>query len=114
MHPEAAIPATPEALPAVPESAPAITATNGNLAPGQTVTGPVLVTPTQVRRPWRSTARSVFQMVVALASLLPLVVTGVYQDADQAPAAVGQVLVVAGAITRVMAMPQVEKFLRRF
>lgn len=84
---------------------------------GYTVTSetvPVAVAPTQVRRPWRSTLRTVFQLVVALATLLPFVASGVYDDPDTAPAAVVQVLAVAGAITRVMALPQVEAFLRRF
>lgn len=71
-------------------------------------------TPTQVKRPWRATVRTVFQFVVALASLLPFVVAGVYTDADAAPAVIGQVLAVAAAVTRVMAVPQVEDFLRRF
>lgn len=70
--------------------------------------------PTQVRRPWRSTIRTVFQLVVALATLLPFVAAGVYQDPDTVPAAVAQVLAAAAAITRVMALPQVEAFLRRF
>lgn len=74
-----------------------------------------VVEPTQVRRPWRSTARSVFQFAVALATLLPFIATGVYgDDLAQAPVIVGQVLLVAGAITRVMALPQVETFLRTF
>lgn len=73
----------------------------------------VMVTPTQVRRPWRSTVRSLFQMAVALATLLPFIAAGVYTDGD-APAVVVQVLVVAGAITRCMALPQVERFLADF
>jgi hypothetical protein len=73
--------------------------------------------PTQVRRPWRATVRTAFQGAVAIASLTPFVVTGIYGDAtdpaDYAPA-VAQVLAVSGAVTRVMALPQVEDFLRRF
>lgn len=77
---------------------------------------PVSVQPTQVRRPWRTVVRSAFQAAVALATLAPLVAAGVYDgaDPDTYPAAVGQVLVVSSAVTRVMAMPQVEVFLRRF
>lgn len=70
--------------------------------------------PTQVVHPWRATVRSVFQFAVALLTLLPLVAAGVYQDVDQAPAVVTQVLVVAGAVTKVMALPAVEDFLRQF
>lgn len=68
---------------------------------------------TQTERPWRATIRTTVQMVVALCSLLPFVVTGVYGSAE-APVAVLQVLAVAGAVTRVMALPQVESFLRTF
>lgn len=71
-------------------------------------------TPTQVARPWRTTLRTVFQFVVALASVLPLIAVGIYTDADQAPVIVGQVLAVATAITRVMAIPEVEAVLRHF
>ena len=70
--------------------------------------------PTQVKRPWRATVRTVFQLVLALATLLPFVVGGVYTNVDQAPAVVGQVLAVAAAITRVMALPAVEAFLQKF
>lgn len=81
---------------------------------GDTSTAVVTVAPTQVRRPWRSTVRSVFQFAVALATLLPFIAQGIYVDVDQAPYVVGQVLLVAGAVTRVMALPQVETFLRTF
>lgn len=76
----------------------------------------VLATPTQVRRPWRSTMRTIFQGGVALASLAPLVAAGWYDgaDADTYPAAVAQVLVVSGGVTRIMAIPAVEVFLRKF
>lgn len=72
------------------------------------------VEPTQIRRPWRSTARTVFQAVVALATLVPFVVSGVYDGSADYPAVVGQLLAVSAAVTRVMALPQVESFLRRF
>lgn len=72
------------------------------------------VPPTQVRRPWRATVRTVVQATLALATLLPFVVTGVYGNDGDIPAAVTQVLVVAGVLTRIMAMPQVEKFLADF
>jgi hypothetical protein len=70
--------------------------------------------PTQVRRPWRATARTLFQAAIALATLLPFVVTNVYGNDDDIPAAVTQVLVVSAGFARIMATPQVEKFLRRF
>lgn len=92
----------------VPETAPArLLAGGGHMSI-------VDVAPTQLRRPWRSTARTVFQLVIALATLLPFVAAGVYDDVDQAPVVVGQILTVAATITRVMALPRVEAFLRRW
>ena len=67
--------------------------------------------PTQVRHPWRTTFRTGFQVVVAAASLLPLLLAGV----EISPGGMlAQVLAVAVGITRVMAMPEVSKFLERF
>lgn len=74
----------------------------------------VLVDPTQVRRPWRSTVRTLFQAVVALATLLPFVAAEIYSNAADYPAVVAQVLTVAGGLARVMAHPKVEQFLRTF
>lgn len=71
-------------------------------------------TPTQVKRPWRATVRTVFQFVLALATLLPFIASGVYSDADAAPAVVGQVLTAAAIFTRLMASEKVEAFLQRF
>lgn len=67
------------------------------------------VTPTQVARPWRATVRTVFQGVVALAAILPVVLAGL----PLGPAAAGA-LAIAGTITRIMAIPQVEEFLQKF
>jgi hypothetical protein len=67
--------------------------------------------PTQVRHPWRSTIRTTFQLVVALASLLPWVLAGVDVPVG---GALAQVVAVAATITRVMAMPEVSTFLERF
>ncbi len=67
------------------------------------------VTPTQVARPWRATFRTVFQGVLALAAVLPLVLT----TAGAPPVGVAAIVVAAaGAITRVMALPAVEQFLQ--
>jgi hypothetical protein len=66
---------------------------------------------TQVRYPWRSTIRTTFQLVVALATLLPYVFIGVDVPVG---GALAQVLAAAAAITRVMAMPEVSTFLERF
>ena len=69
--------------------------------------------PTQVRRPWRATLRTVFQALVALAVMAPVLVEATGLQADQWPWLAG-VLAVAAAITRIMALPQVEDFLARF
>lgn len=69
------------------------------------------VTPTQIRRPWRSVARTVFQASVSLAAMWGLIV--VTLDLPDW-AWVGTSVAVAGGITKVMAMPGVETWLRRF
>lgn len=77
------------------------------------VAGDVQVVPTQVRRPWRTTVRSIFQALVALAVMAPLLVQTAGLDPAKVPYLAG-FLVVCAAITRLMALPQVEAFLRRF
>lgn len=73
----------------------------------------VTVQPTQVRRPWRATVRTVFQFVLALALILPFIAEATGLDPEVYPW-LGALLAVAAGITRVMALPQVEAFLRRF
>jgi hypothetical protein len=67
--------------------------------------------PTQVRHPWRTTIRTAFQIVVGIATLLPLVLAGVDIPTG---GKLAQVLAVAAGLTRVMAMPEVSTFLERF
>lgn len=63
----------------------------------------------------RRTIRTVVQVVVGLAAALPLVVaTSGLGDVEALAPYVGAALVVAGAITRVMALPVVESFLARY
>ena len=69
--------------------------------------------PTQVRRPWRATVRTVVQFIVAACVLLPFIVAETGLDPQLYPW-LGGLLTVAAIITRVMALPQVESFLRRF
>lgn len=70
---------------------------------------------TQSAHPWRATIRTVLAVVVALAAGAPLIYTAIMQaDPVTATGAAGVALAVAGAITRVMALPFVETFLRRF
>ncbi|MFG1660718.1 hypothetical protein ACGFIY_29690 [Micromonospora chersina] len=68
-------------------------------------------TTTQTRHPWRATARTIFAAVVALLSLLPAIaaVAGI----DAVPL-IAQALTVAAAVTRVLAIPGVDDFLRRY
>lgn len=68
--------------------------------------------PTQTDHPWRASARTIFQAVVAFAAMWGVVVEAI--GLDPAWEWVAASLVVAGAITRVMALPSVEEFLRRF
>jgi hypothetical protein len=70
--------------------------------------------PTQVRRPWRSTLRTVFQAIIGFAVIAPLIVDAADLDEDARVApyvAIG--LGVCAAITRIMALPQVEGFLQK-
>lgn len=68
-------------------------------------------TPTQVVHPNRAAFRTVFQGVIALAAILPLVLaTAGIPVVGWAAIAVA----VAGAITRVMALPSVETFLEKY
>ena len=65
---------------------------------------------TQNAYPWRATVRTVFEVVLALAVVAPLVIA----TAGISGPAVAAFLAACAAITRVMALPQVNDFLRRF
>ncbi|WP_207921298.1 hypothetical protein [Micromonospora sp. KC721] len=66
---------------------------------------------TQTRHPWRATVRTTFAAVVALLSLLPVV--AVTAGIDTVPA-VAQIIGVAAAVTRILALPSVDNFLKQF
>lgn len=104
----------PLSTPAAESAMADVSAITDGLAPGEVAVTQVLVTPTQMRRPWRSTFRTAFQALVALATLVPFVVAGIYATEADYPAVVVQVLAVCSAVARVMALPQVEVFLRKF
>lgn len=71
--------------------------------------------PTQARHPWRAVARTIFAVVVGLAAMAPLVYEeAAQQDAAAATGWAGTALAIAGAITRVLALPAVNAFLARF
>lgn len=63
--------------------------------------------------PWRRTLRTVFQALLGLAVMLPILIAQTGLNVDQVPWLAG-VLVVCAAITRLMAIPAVETFLQQF
>jgi hypothetical protein len=66
---------------------------------------------TQTRHPWRATLRTTAAAAVALLSLLPMIAATTHLDG--APIVV-QVLGVSAIVTRVLAIPAVDNWLRRF
>lgn len=74
-----------------------------------------IATTTQGEHPWRAVIRTVFAALLALAGMAPLVYVAVTQGSPEAATgAAATALLIAGAITRVMALPVVEDFLARF
>lgn len=67
--------------------------------------------PTQVRHPWRATARTVAAATVTALPLVPVVVHEL--GLESVPWIVSAVAVVGG-VTRVLAMPAVDGWLRRY
>lgn len=68
--------------------------------------------PTQVQRPWRATVRTIVQALIGLAVLVPVLVQAL--GLEHAAPWIAGVLAVSSAVTRVMALPAVEEWLRRF
>lgn len=76
---------------------------------------PAAVMPTQLRHPWKATARSAVAFVLGVAPLAPEIYHQATQhDPAQATGAAAIALALTGGITRVMATPTVEQLLRRF
>jgi Na+/H+ antiporter NhaB len=72
---------------------------------------PVTTEPTQVKHPTRATFRTIVQGLIALAAVLPLI----FATAGVPPVGIAAILIgIAGAITRVMAVPAVEDFLEKY
>lgn len=70
---------------------------------------------TQSQHPWRATIRTILAVVIALASMAPVVYTAAtMQSPELATGAAAAALTLAGAITRIMALPGVEAFFQRF
>ena len=71
--------------------------------------------PTQTRYPWRAVARTAFQGGVSLAAMAPLIYSAAnHHEPEAATGFVGGALVISAGITRVMALPGVNDWLRRF
>lgn len=68
-------------------------------------------TPTQVKRPWRTTFRTVVQGIISLATLLPYVLSDLKLNSEGKAA---QVLAVLAIVSRAMANPRVEAFLQKY
>ena len=72
-------------------------------------------TATQVQYPWRSTVRTLVQGFVGLCSMAPLIYAAwTQQDPAAATGAAGGALAVAGGVARVMALPVVDTWLKRY
>lgn len=70
---------------------------------------------TQVRAPWRTVVRTVFQGVVSFAALAPFLAQAITNgDLENQPVWLGAYLSISAVVTRIMAVPAVEKFLRDY
>lgn len=79
------------------------------------ILGKALAEPTQVRRPWRATARTAFQAIVGAAAIAePVYEAATHQDPAAATGFAALGLGVCLGITRVMALPGVNGWLERF
>jgi hypothetical protein len=66
---------------------------------------------TQTKYPWRATARTVFAAVVGALTLIPIIATTA--KLDTIPAIAG-IVAVTGTVTRILAIPEVDSWLRHF
>lgn len=67
--------------------------------------------PTQTRYPWRATARTIAAALVAALVIAPQIIV----EAGLSDTAYGaQALAVIGAVTRILAIPGVDAWLRRY
>lgn len=79
--------------------------------PENAVTDP----PTQVRRPWRATVRTLFAALIGFAPIAaPAYQAATNQDPALATGWMGTGLAIAGGVTRVMAMASVNEFFKSF
>jgi hypothetical protein len=68
--------------------------------------GPVGFRASQLRHPGHALARTMFQLVVGLAPMMPIIVAA--SGLPQTAAGVGVALAISAVVTRVMAIPAVE------
>ena len=70
---------------------------------------------TQERYPWRATVRTVFAAAISIAALAaPIYQAATQHDPAEATGLAAVMLAACGAITRVLALPGVESFLKKF
>lgn len=67
--------------------------------------------PTQTTYPWRATARTVLATIISIAAVWGLIVQAA--GVDETTPVVATTIAVAGAITRIMAIPAVNDLLTR-
>lgn len=71
--------------------------------------------PTQVHHPWKTTIRTMFQALIAFASMAPFIYAAATGDnADEATGWSVVGLGIAAGISRVMAIPAVNEFIVKF
>lgn len=66
---------------------------------------------TQGRQPWRAVIRTTFAAVIGLLPVLPLIAASAHIDTVPAVAAI---LTATAAVTRILAIPEMEDWLRTF
>ncbi len=70
--------------------------------------------PTQVRRPWRAVARTIFSAIVAFGPLVPFIPDIVRASGAEQTAFGTAALALHGLVTRLMAIKAVNEWFRRF
>lgn len=80
------------------------------------MTGPLPTTPlpTQAKHPFRAVLRTALAVVVAVVSILPYLPEIVTASGLAQTGIAAQILAVAGAVTRILALPSVNAWLRKY
>lgn len=77
-----------------------------------TPTNPTPRQVTQARHPWRATLRTIVAFLIGLAAIWGAVIE--LAGVDPSAPLIAPTIAVAGAVTRILADPRVERLLRRF